>query len=65
MRQNKDGYHHCASFKKKKVDVTNASLYCSCYMCRGFKNNIAFEVYVSPEPGNGQLLATVTFPTPP
>lgn len=52
-------------FLKKKVDIVNASLYCSCYISCGFKNNVALEFYVPPELGNGQLLATITFPTPP
>lgn len=48
-----------------KVDIVNVSLYCSCYISCGFKNKVALEFYVSPELGNGQLLATITFPTPP
>lgn len=49
-----------------KVDIANASLYCSYYISCGFKKIMApLAFYVSPEPGNGQLLATITFPTPP
>lgn len=30
----------------------------------GLRITAPLEFYVSPEPGNGQLLATITFPTP-